>query len=547
MPFNSLTFITFLVIIYIVYRCVSHRLQNVLLLAASYIFYAWLDVRLLSLIVFSTVVNYCCALVIRNGSLTRKELRTASLWTILASLSIIVSQWKYFHFSPGTFSLASGLDTFISNKEGWLFFACACAITLSFNLAHPKIARLSEERRRVLFSTIGIIGNLGILGFFKYYNFFADNIDWFLRAIHLHPAALHLNIILPIGISFYTFKGIGYTVDVYRGEIEPSRRYLEFALFISFFPALLAGPIDRAAKLLPQFQEKRGLSIEQTIEGVQLFLYGLFKKTVIADGVLRTINSVYGSSSGQPSWLDIIAATVMFTLQIYCDFSGYTDMARGSARLFGIDLMENFKLPYFSGNPREFWSRWHISLSSWLRDYLYIPLGGNREGSVKTYRNLMATMVLGGLWHGASWNFVLWGFFHGIILCMHRIVAAMRGVVEIPQKFYLKWAKMALFFILTCYGWMLFRATSLDQIVSLTSKLITDFGNIDFSATRPTTAALLGLPIFIVVEFIEYARGGKKWYQALPLPAWTAVYASIIFVLILGMNAESSQFIYFNF
>ena len=384
------------------------------------------------------------------------------------------------------------------------------------------------------------------MGFFKYYNFFVDNIDSFLRAIHLHPVALHLNIILPIGISFYTFKGIGYIVDVYRGEIEPSPRYLEFALFISFFPALLAGPIDRAAKLLPQFLEKRRLYLEQTIEGVQLFLYGLFKKTVIADGVLRTVNSVYGYS-GQASWLDIITATVLFTLQIYCDFSGYTDMARGTAKLFGIDLMENFKLPYFSRNPREFWSRWHISLSSWLRDYLYIPLGGNKEGIAKTYRNLIATMVLGGLWHGAAWNFVLWGLFHGIILSMHRIIAAIRGVGEISQKLYVKWAKTALFFILTCYGWMLFRATSLDQIISLTSKLITDIGDVDFGAIRPTTAALLGLPIFIVVEFIEFKMDGGKFYQVLPLPAWTAVYASIIFVLILGMNSESSQFIYFNF
>jgi D-alanyl-lipoteichoic acid acyltransferase DltB (MBOAT superfamily) len=535
-----------LVIVYIVYRCVSHRLQNVLLLVASYIFYAWLDVSLLSLIVFSTVVNYCCTLVIRNGSLTRKELRTASIWTILASFSIIVSQWKYFYFSSGTFSLATGLDTFTLNKGGWLFFAGACAITLSFNLVHPKIARLSEEKRRVLFSTISIIGNLGILGFFKYYNFFVNNIDAFLRAVHLQPAALHMNIILPIGVSFYTFKGISYTVDVYRGDIEPSSRYLEFALFISFFPALLAGPIDRAGKLLPQFQETRRLSIEQTIEGVQLFLYGLFKKTVIADGVIRTVSSVYGSS-GRVSWIDIIVATVMFTLQIYCDFSGYTDMARGTARLFGFDLMENFKLPYFSENPREFWSRWHISLSSWLRDYLYIPLGGNRDGSVKTYRNLIITMALGGLWHGAAWNFVLWGFFHGIILCVHRIAAAIRSVGEIPQKFYLKWAKTAIFFMITCYGWMLFRATSLGQIASLTSTLITDFGNIDFGAIRPNTAALFGLPIFLIIEFIEYKMDGKKFYQALPLPAWTAVYASIIFVLILGMNSESSQFIYFNF
>ena len=274
----------------------------------------------------------------------------------------------------------------------------------------------------------------------------------------MDPMRFHLNIVLPIGISFYTFKGIGYVIDVYRGNVELEHDYKNFALFIAFFPALLAGPIDRAKDLLQQITVKRKITQEQTLRGLHLIFYGLFKKVVIADGVVGTVNSVFGST-GQMSWIDVVVATVLFTLQIYCDFSGYTDIARGTAKLLGFNLMVNFRLPYFSQNPREFWSKWHISLSTWLRDYLYIPLGGNKHGKSNTYRNLMLTMVLGGLWHGAAWNFVLWGLYHGVVLCVHKAIKATKSTVGTQKNLITNIIKVTLFFSITCYGWLIFRGT----------------------------------------------------------------------------------------
>jgi D-alanyl-lipoteichoic acid acyltransferase DltB (MBOAT superfamily) len=356
---------------------------------------------------------------------------------------------------------------------------------------------------------------------------------------------LHLAIVLPVGVSFYSFKGISYVVDNYRGQLRAEHSYTDFALFMAFFPSILAGPIDRASAFLQQICEKRNLNWDQSIRGLHLFLYGLFKKVVIADGVVRTVSSVFDSTA-QASWIDVVVATLLFTIQIYCDFSGYTDMARGTAKFFGIDLMVNFRLPYFSKNPREFWNRWHISLSTWLRDYLYIPLGGNRKGNVKTYRNLIITMVLGGLWHGAAWNFVFWGLYHGILLSVHRAVDSIRSA-QARKSMFTDLVKIALCFIAICYGWLFFRAPSLDKIVSLTSTLIFDFGNMDLGVAWPKMAAVLGLPIFFMLEFIERAGGEKAFYKALPVPIWTALYAVIIFCLAIGLTTESTQFIYMVF
>jgi D-alanyl-lipoteichoic acid acyltransferase DltB (MBOAT superfamily) len=416
-----------------------------------------------------------------------------------------------------------------------------------FNLLNSQINALKENRRRILFFVVSVVVNISLLGFFKYYNFFIDNIELLLQVFNLNSPNLSLNLLLPIGISFYTFKAISYCFDIYRGNIYPTTNYVDFALFIAFFPALLAGPIDRASNLIKQIATKRELNWDQIFTGLHLFVYGLFKKVVIADGVVRTVNSVFGST-GQSSWIDVVVASVLFTFQIYCDFSGYTDMARGTAKLFGIDLMKNFNLPYFSKNPREFWSRWHISLSTWLRDYLYIPLGGNRRGNVKTYRNLMVTMILGGLWHGSAWNFVIWGIYHGVILCLYRTIDAMRVISRSWQtNRMVAFFKIVVFFGLTCYGWLLFRAPSLEKITSLTSTLIVDFGNIKFGAMRPMASALIGMIVFVCIEIIEYLSNGQYFYKKLPTPVWTALYAVIIFCLGLGVGSESPQFIYFNF
>lgn len=547
MLFNSLSYLLFLFTVYLLYRLLQHRQQNILLLIASYFFYACWDLRFLSLIVISAAVNYWCGIAIRYGNMSKKERLIPSSWIILFFFFSILIQWNLVSVLSLPSVALGQLAAMTSMKDGWYIFLVICLAILLGNLLWPQILSLVGNRKRPFFLFIGITINLLLLGFFKYFNFFIDNVEWLLIALGADPGRFHLGIILPVGISFYTFKGIGYLVDVNRGEVEPEKSYTDFALFIGFFPALLAGPIDRARHLLAQITNVRTITGRQTLEGLHLFFYGLFKKIVIADGVVRTVSSVY-NSTGQASWIDVIVATFLFTIQIYCDFSGYTDMARGTAKLFGFDLMVNFNLPYFSKNPREFWSRWHISLSTWLRDYLYIPLGGNRLGTTKTYRNLMVTMTLGGLWHGASWNFILWGFFHGLVLCCHRAMAGIRHAIGATGgKVFIKGLKMCLFFLVTCYGWLLFRAPSLDKILNLSSTLVFDFGNIDFGAAKPRASVVVGLPVLLCIEMIEYASGGALFYQKLPIPIWTALYALLIFALILGMTSESTQFIYFNF
>jgi alginate O-acetyltransferase complex protein AlgI len=546
MLFNSITYLIFLPAVYLAYRFSPDRYRNVLLLIASYTFYAWWDIRFLFLIIVSTVVNYCCGLMIKNGKIGMKERANASAWLVLSCLLFIVSFWNHSRGLGAGLLKSFDWTGAMSWSGGWTIFFVVCALILLSHVLYPLFVKISEEKRRPLFLVAGVSANLLVLGFFKYFNFFIENIEWLLGGLGVDPGRFYLNIILPIGISFYTFKGIGYVMDVYRGEFEPEHHYRDFALFIAFFPALLAGPIDRAGGLLRQISAHRELTIEQTLRGLHLIFYGLFKKIVIADGVVRTVNSVYGSA-GKLSWIDVVVATVLFTIQIYCDFSGYTDMARGTAKLFGFDLMANFNLPYFSQNPREFWSRWHISLSTWLRDYLYIPLGGNRRGRGKTYWNLLLTMALGGLWHGAAWNFVIWGLYHGLLLCVHRAVGAAKWAIGSQANLANGVIKTACFFCLTCYGWLIFRSPSLEKVITLSSILVGDFGNLDFGATRPRFGALLGLPILLCIEGIERATESKSFYKSLPTPVWTAIYASMIFAFVVGLSTEATQFIYFNF
>lgn len=522
------------------------HLQNALLLIASYLFYAWWDVRFLFLIILSTVLNYCCGIILRAGVMSFKQRITFSAWIMLAYFFTVLLQWNHVPAFQSILTADIAWHALAGSEEIQEIYLALGITILLFNLLHPKIALLDETRKRGLFLSLGVLANLFILGFFKYYNFFIDSIEGLLSGLSMNPSRFHLKIILPIGISFYTFKGISYLVDTYRGQLKINHSYSDFALFMAFFPSVLAGPIDRGAAFLRQICDKRSLSWEQSIRGVHLFLYGLFKKVVIANGVVRSVNSVF-DSTGQASWSDVVVATVLFTIQIYCDFSGYTDMARGTAKIFGIDLMVNFNLPYFSRNPREFWSRWHISLSSWLRDYLYIPLGGNRHGTLRTHLNLMITMVLGGLWHGAAWNFVLWGFYQGLLLSIHRTIGSMRSAAREHKSVLNDLVKVTFFFIAICYGWLLFRANSLDKIVQLTSILINDFGNMNIGVTWPRLAAVLGLPFFFIIELYEKSGEGKPFYEKMPVPAWTALYASVIFCIAIGLTTESTQFIYMKF
>lgn len=303
----------------------------------------------------------------------------------------------------------------------WRFLSLIMISTLVDFYCGRAIFGSNVNKIRKRYIVISILTNLGILGFFKYAGFFVDSANILISSLGHNPTSFHLNIVLPVGVSFYTFQTMSYTIDIYRKQVKPAENIIDFALFVAFFPQLVAGPIERAKNFLPQVLKKPVVSSSMIMEGGWLVFWGLFKKSVIADNMAIIVDQAFSSSSLAGG--DLLIAVYAFAIQIYCDFSGYSDMARGIAKMMGYNLMLNFKVPYFATNPSEFWRRWHISLSSWLRDYLYIPLGGNRNGRLQTYRNLFVTMLLGGLWHGAAWKFVLWGAYHGTLLALHRIMS----------------------------------------------------------------------------------------------------------------------------
>jgi len=433
--------------------------------------------------------------------------------------------------------------------SGWLVFLGMGGVVVLANFFYPRLAALEMHKRRSVFLFISLFSNLGILGFFKYFNFFIDSAEATIQTLGMSAAFWHLDIVLPVGISFYTFQTMSYTIDIYRRQMSATNRFLDFALFVSFFPQLVAGPIERASKLLPCLLQPRQLSLDQSTRGIYLILFGLFKKVAVADSLAVSVNAIY-ETKGTVSWLDVVLATFLFAGQIYGDFSGYSDIARGVSKLFGVELMVNFNLPYFAQNPSEFWHRWHISLSTWLRDYLYIPLGGNRLGERRTYQNLMTTMVLGGLWHGAAWHFVLWGFYHGTLLCVHRVFTTIfkrKPKVKKKQGFVGSFVAILFFFVLTCYGWLLFRANSLTQVISFTQILILDFGNLALSIPQPTFSGLLGLPFLMSYEVIEYYAGHQYFYRRSPAMMRGLLYAILTILILMGTSNEPAQFIYFQF
>jgi D-alanyl-lipoteichoic acid acyltransferase DltB (MBOAT superfamily) len=365
---------------------------------------------------------------------------------------------------------------------------------------------------------------------------------------------LRLRVVLPVGISFYTFQTLSYTIDVYRRVMPATGNFFDFALFVGYFPPLVAGPIERAAFLLPKLARPRTITLASTARGVELMLFGFFKKIAIADSVAPSVDAVFASNTA--TWCDVVGGTLLFAIQIYCDFAGYSDIARGVSKLFGVDLALNFNLPYFSKSPSEFWQRWHISLSSWLRDYLYITLGGNRGSAVATYRNLMVTMVLGGLWHGASRNFVLWGIFHGTLLCAYRLMGSGRpssapseaeatsaGIGRRLTSF----ASLIFFCMLTLYGWLLFRAHTWEQIVSFTRTLFLGFGDLDCHLPIPTLSGLLGVPLLIAYECTEYLANDRHVTARFPTFVRGALAAAMVFLICMGLSNAPAQFIYFQF
>mgnify|MGYP003333964580 FL=1 len=404
----------------------------------------------------------------------------------------------------------------------------------------------TPQAKRKRYVIISVVANLGLLGFFKYFNFFTDSAAELLRVFGLDVPVRTFEIVLPVAISFYTFQALSYTIDVYRGQLHASRSFWDFFLGVLYFPHLVAGPIQRAASLLPQVVNPRRIQRSQVLEGMHLVVWGFFKKVFIADNLAPIANTVFNSAN--PSGAETLIGVLAFTFQIYCDFSGYTDIARGIAKMMGFEFVLNFNLPYFATNPSDFWRRWHISLSSWLRDYLYKSLGGNRDGTLKTYRNLMLTMLLGGLWHGAAWNFVLWGFYHGAILALHRMAGpALARASRVFSAAPWVWTTLctAAMFLMTCYGWLLFRATSMHQIAHMTAALAHPFAQLDTALLQ--RIGLIISPL-VLVQIIQW-RTGELFFMRLrwiPTSLKVVAYALMLY-LTLFLGGEPQAFVYFQF
>lgn len=405
-----------------------------------------------------------------------------------------------------------------------------------------SIEKTSQTSRRKIILLLSLTSNLFILGFFKYYHFFISNFAELLNVAGLsfHPNTLH--IILPVGISFYTFQSMSYSLDIYRGQCKPTRDFVAFSLYVSFFPQLVAGPIERAQNFLPQILSPRQMNIKSLQKGICLILWGLFKKAAVADRLALYVDAVYGNVS-QHTGITFILATVLFAFQIYCDFSGYSDIARGTAKMLGFDLIINFKTPYFALNIRDFWKRWHISLSIWLRDYLYIPLGGNKKGGFMTLRNLMITMLLGGLWHGANWTFVIWGGLHGVyIILTHFYERYFSG--KIPKLPILGWAAT---FTFVCFTWIFFRANTLQNACWILSQILNPAAWTLWLSPRHLTLGITSLFVVCIVEFISKDKFEREVLECKSPIAQTVIFYTIIFSLIFLGVFGTNQFIYFQF
>jgi D-alanyl-lipoteichoic acid acyltransferase DltB (MBOAT superfamily) len=431
----------------------------------------------------------------------------------------------------------------------WRFLGLLLGSTVIDFFVARYLARTAAPRRRRLALLVSLAFNLGMLGFFKYFGFFADGLRGLFAVVGWRLDPVTLDVILPIGISFYTFMTISYVVDVYRREIEPEPDFIDFALFVAYFPHLVAGPILRASLLLPQIRRPRTISDRQLVEGLWLIGWGLFQKMFVADNLGRLVDSVYGAPAA-PGGLDVLVATYAFAFQIYGDFAGYSNIARGTSKLMGIELNVNFLFPYFVISPQAFWRNWHISLSTWLRDYLYIPLGGNRGSGLATMRNLLITMVLGGLWHGAAWTFVLWGVYQGVVLVVARTLAGWGRRLRLDVPPGLTWSRVALgllMFHVTCYGWLIFRAESAGQIAAFTRLLVTDL------VPGELTVATLVVPFvqivtpLLLVHALQARRGSELAPLDLARPVRYALYGAVFYLTLLFGDFEGAQFIYFQF
>jgi len=421
--------------------------------------------------------------------------------------------------------------------------------TIDFFIARA-IGRTTNQPVRRSLLIASLIINFAILGVFKYFNFFVDSSTHVFSALGLNVSKHFLRIILPPGISFYTFQEVAYIVDVYKGKIRASESFIDYALFISLFPHLIAGPIQRPSHLLPQVQNDRTFEEQKVFDGIMLILLGLFRKCVIADNCALLANGAFSGNLGAPNLSVLAIGTYAFAWQIYGDFSGYSDIARGSAQLLGFHFMVNFRQPYLATSLQDFWRRWHISLSTWLRDYLYIPLGGSSEPGYKTYRNLLLTMLLGGLWHGANWTFVVWGGLHGVALSIERYARSLWNGIESLTKLpgvgvSGVWVKRVLLFHLVCLSWIFFRADS----VSAAADLLRGLGQVHWQPEYLVAFKLLALfsiPLFIVDLCLENSGEEYLLQQSAPMTRVAVALSMLTLITFFSAN-QANAFIYFQF
>ena len=412
-----------------------------------------------------------------------------------------------------------------------------------------QIAKEKEQRNKKLLLFGSILVNLGFLCFFKYYNFFLDN---FLEAFSFFgtkPNISTLKIILPVGISFYTFQTLSYSIDIYRGKLEPSKDIISFFAFVSFFPQLVAGPIERAVNLLPQFYKKRNFNYQQAADGCRQILWGFFKKVVIADSCAIYVNDIFGNSAEQ-SGSTLLLGAIYFAFQIYCDFSGYSDIAIGTSRLFGFNLMKNFNFPYFSRDIAEFWRRWHISLSTWFRDYVYIPLGGSRVGELLKVRNVFAIFLISGFWHGANWTFLAWGFLNALYFLPSLLSKRNRQYLDTPAKGKLFPGLRELFaigstFLLTVLAWIFFRAENIGHAFEYIGGI---FSRSLFNMPSFLSGTLVLLIfILIAVEWLQREKEHGLELAGQKIAVRWGAYVSVFLLIFFNGNFENNSFIYFQF
>lgn len=478
MLFNSIDFAVFLPIVFVLYWFVAQKhlkLQNILVVLSSYVFYGWWDYRFLSLILFSTMVDY----------------------------------------------------------------------TIGYELNKTHF-----ESKRKLLLWVSIIINIGLLGFFKYYNFFVDNFTNAFSFFGFKIPSNSLSIILPVGISFYTFQTMSYTIDVYRRKLEPTKNFIDFAAFVSFFPQLVAGPIERATNLLPQFYKKRQFHYAKAVDGLRQILWGLFKKVVIADNCARYVNLIFDGYTHY-SASTLLLGAVFFAFQIYGDFSGYSDIAIGTACLFGFDLKQNFAFPYFSRDIAEFWRRWHISLTTWFRDYIYIPLGGSKGSKWNQVRNVFILFLVSGLWHGANWTFIAWGFLNALYFLplllfgkhrTHTNVVASHTLLPNLKEILM----MTVTFLMTVLAWIFFRAESISQACDYIIHLA-DASLFSKPKFRPLFLFVF-LTVFIWIEWIgrhQLYAIETLWFK-MPKLIRRFIYF-LIAILIFLYSGNEQEFIYFQF